>query len=788
MAVTNGNGQLIRSQASSRPAMLFGWSLLLIALCTTAILVWLSRESLLNTHGPTVVELQQQSTNISQLNSDLQVIGKAIMVERINSSANFELANSIRQARSRIKELSEKHELSKVDASRLTRHSLNLSNKQVSRLEQLIAGSSKISDDDYDQLSTLTETLQNLFVESRYQTQLAIQRQSSQLDNLRLFIRIYFAVLLVFTIGVVSLLIRRRSSETRLSMMRQRLVESIETIREGFVLFDQKDQLILCNGRFRQLFPKEVQDNLYKMPYPDLAFSLIQHDTYSVSGFYFRERLEKFVNWHQAPQGVFELEHASGLVFQISEYTTPSGDTVGIYHDVTDLMEAHKKLEHLAQHDHVTGLFSRAYFENLIPASLEKHHRCGWPAALIFIDLDRFKIINDSFGHPTGDVVLNHVAGALRKYSSVKNVFSRYGGDEFALFVSNLNFEDNPQSVARVLAENILKSVSGNISVGPAEAYITASIGIAIFPEHGHNLKTLIQSADTAAYYAKSLGGSNVQVFSNEMQLAAHRKVDLERHLRMALNHREMYMEFQPQIDLRSGRISGFEALARWNSKALGQVSPSEFIPLAEETGLIFPISNWILREVCRHIAAWRANNIPTVPVSINLSARQFRDKNLNMRISGTLSEFNLEPQAIIVEVTETTVLENIETATETLNWLTDLGIKLAIDDFGTDYSSMSAIKRFPVNIIKIDYSFIHDMEDDPDTLQIVIAIITMAKNIGITVVAEGVENERQLSLLQARDCDVVQGYFFSKAVPANDVPVLISRNTTKPLQLSRVE
>jgi EAL domain-containing protein (putative c-di-GMP-specific phosphodiesterase class I) len=269
------------------------------------------------------------------------------------------------------------------------------------------------------------------------------------------------------------------------------------------------------------------------------------------------------------------------------------------------------------------------------------------------------------------------------------------------------------------------------------------------------------------------------------MQLAAHRRVELERHLRMALNLNEMYVEFQPQIDLASGKISGLEALARWNCRALQNVSPAEFIPLAEETGLIFPISNWILREVCRHIVSWKAQGVPVLPVSINLSARQFRDKNLKLRISGTLAEFHLDPETITVEVTETTVLENIETATETLEWLTSLGIRLAIDDFGTDYSSMSAIKRFPVNIIKIDHSFIRDMETDAGSLQIINAIISMAKNLNIKVVAEGVENKNQLQLLMERGCDEVQGFLFSKAVPASDVAAMIRNNHANPKQLT---
>jgi diguanylate cyclase (GGDEF)-like protein len=591
----------------------------------------------------------------------------------------------------------------------------------------------------------------------------------------------------IFLLGVVVLFLRRRSAESRVSAMKHRMVDSIETIGEGFVLFDVHDNLVLCNSRFRRLFNLDVRTMLYNMSYREVAISLIQSDTYSVSGYYYQERLNKFLQWHREPVGFFELEHSSGLVFRISEHRVPNGDTVGIFHDVTQLVEAHKHVEQLARHDHITGLYSRAYFEELTQNYLQSANQRGIYAALIFIDLDRFKIINDSFGHPSGDSVLKHVSNKLKEYASPKNIFARYGGDEFALLVNELPAGDTAMRICRSLAENILRTVSGSVSIGAAEAYITASIGISIYPTHGTSLKSLIHAADTAAYYAKSLGGGNVQQYNKEMQLTAYRKVELERNLRMALSREEIFIEFQPLVDLHSGKIIGLEALVRWNSKALGSISPSEFIPLSEETGLIFSIGNWILREVCRHIAEWKRQGFDLVPVSINLSARQFRDKNLFSRIHSTLSDFNLMPESINIEITETTILENIENAVETVNRLTDIGVKLSIDDFGTDYSSMSSIKRFDVDTIKIDQSFIHDMESDSSSLEIVSAMINMAHNMNMKVVAEGVENEVQLKLLESRRCDYVQGFYFSRAITAQLVPNLLRDNDSQPAnQLDR--
>lgn len=766
------------------PLTLLAWALLWSAVTVTALLVYLANRSLSQLENELPPAVLQQSSDISVLLLRSSELSGAFRRAAMDPSRmdRDELLEQLDDLMERLQILRRQSDFTVLIGASAV-HSVLYPAVSDARL-WLMEGIPGLDHDDQRTLSIASQRLTSSYLRAgelahqvRENALELTTRQSRLLGEFRSTMILYLVALCVFSTAVVVLVLRRNTTESRLATMRQRLVDSIETISEGFVLFDREDRLLLCNTRFRQLFPPEFQDHLYMMPYQEIAHSLILSDNYSVSGFFFRERLEAFLSWHRNPQGFFEVEHASGLVFQINEYLTPNGDTVGIYHDVTQLAAAQRRMEQLARHDHITGLYTRAYFEELVKRALDSARINGRDAALIFIDLDRFKIINDSFGHPSGDKVLNHIAQKLNGFSSTRNLFARYGGDEFALFVGDLDSAGNSASHCLALAENILREVSGNVNIGPAEVFITASIGIAIFPRHGVALKTLVLGADTAAYYAKSLGGNNVQLFSDDLQLVAHRKVEVERFMRLALNRSEFHMEFQPQIDLASGRLSGLEALARWECPNLGTISPLEFIPLAEETGLIFPLGNWILRQVCSHVNEWQQAGLPLVPISINLSARQFRDKNLYARINSVLTDFSISPESVVIEITETTALENIENAVDTLNRLNGIGVRLAIDDFGTDYSSMAAIRRFPVNIIKIDYSFVQDMERDADSLEIVTALINMAHNMGIRVVAEGVENERQLMLLRSRRCDAVQGFYFSKALHARDIPGLLLNN-----------
>ncbi len=770
-----------RSRAPLRPLTVAAWAVLWTAIAATTLLVWSTHQSLSRLENELPFDVLKQSSDISALVADT-----AVLVGNLERAAGqvgeVDRAPLVQHLETLVERLTELRHSSDftipIGASAV--HAVLYPAALDARL-WLTEGVPGLAEDDGSTLTVVSNRLLDSYGRAARLAAIVrdnalelVGRQAQLLEEFRASMVLYLLALCAFAGAVIVLVIRRNTTESRLSTMRHRLVDSIETVSEGFVLFDRDDRLLLCNTRYRQLFPAELQDHLYMMPYREIAYSLILSDSHSVSGYFFRERLDAFLKWHAKPDGFFEIEHASGLVFQVNEHVTPNGDTVGIFHDVTALTEARRHMEHIARHDRITGLLTRAYFEDLVRRSLADARRKGHLAALFFIDLDRFKIINDSFGHPSGDLVLNHIARQLKRYASPRNLFARYGGDEFALFVGGMDAGENVPANCMALAGNILRDVSGSVNIGSAEVFITASIGIALYPAHGNALKNLVVGADTAAYYAKSLGGDNVQMFSEELKLVANRKVELERYMRLGLNRDEFSIAFQPKIDLANGTINGLEALARWDSETLGEVSPLEFIPLAEETGLIFALGNHVLAQVCGHLSAWRRAGLATVPVSINLSARQFRDKNLFERISGALIEADIPAEQVIIEITETTALDNIDNAVETLNRLNGIGVRLAIDDFGTDYSSMSAIRRFPVDLIKIDYSFVQDMEHDATSLEIITAIITMAHNMGIRVVAEGVENERQLALLRARRCDAVQGFYFSQAVHADEVPGLL--------------
>jgi diguanylate cyclase (GGDEF)-like protein/PAS domain S-box-containing protein len=439
----------------------------------------------------------------------------------------------------------------------------------------------------------------------------------------------------------------------------------------------------------------------------------------------------------------------------------------GTVEDITERKAAEARIQYLAFYDALTELPHRALLQDRLGNALADAKRRDEKVALLFLDLDRFKVINDSFGHSFGDLVLKEVANRLKECTRVQDTVARVGGDEFLIMLSGV--ED--AAAAAVAANRVMRAMSAEFAVHDHSLSITCSIGISIFPAHGEDGESLIKNADAAMHSAKEAGRNLVRFFTNEMNGQAAERLTLESGLRTALDRSEFFLVYQPQMDVSTGRITGFEALIRWNHPKLGLVPPDRFVPIAEDTGLILPIGEWVLRTACAQAKAWHDDGLWAVPIAVNVSAVQFRQENFCALVRRALEETGLSPQFLELELTESLLLSNSDVTSVVLQELREMGLKLAIDDFGTGYSSLSYLKQFRVNKLKIDRSFIRDLAFDSDDAAITAAIISMAKSLNLRVIAEGVETEAQISILREHQCDEIQGYYFSKPITAAEVP-----------------
>jgi diguanylate cyclase (GGDEF)-like protein len=390
--------------------------------------------------------------------------------------------------------------------------------------------------------------------------------------------------------------------------------------------------------------------------------------------------------------------------------------------------------------------------------------------ALLFLDLDRFKVINDTLSHDTGDQILQSVFQRLKKCVRHSDTVARLGGDEFAILLTHIA----QTSDIAPIAQEILDALCQPLQLGEHEVFVTASMGISIYPYDGDETGILLQHADIAMHQAKDRGKNNYQFYTTEMNTRSVGQLNLESALRRGLERREFLIHYQPQVDLQSGRIVGVEALIRWQHPERGLVSPAEFIPLLEETGLIVPVGEWVLQSACEQARAWEDAGISPTYVSVNLSARQFGAASFLAVVDQLRKEARLDARLLELEITESVLMQEGDNSLQTLEALQAMGIRIAIDDFGTGYSSLAYLKRFPIHTLKIDRTFIKDLPRDGDDAAIVTAVISLARGLGLNVVAEGVETAEQLRFLRSRSCDTVQGFIFSKPLPAEEMTQLL--------------
>jgi diguanylate cyclase (GGDEF)-like protein/PAS domain S-box-containing protein len=561
---------------------------------------------------------------------------------------------------------------------------------------------------------------------------------------------------------VLTLYLLFRQMTLRLSIEKQRLDTAIDTMKQGLLLFDQDERLIVCNSRYIEMYG--LSADVVK---PGIHFrDIVRHrrETGSFSGdveAYCDGILRAVAGSRSAL-----VQTSDGRLIEIRDEPVESGGWLATHEDVTERVRAEERIAHLAHYDSLTDLPNRVLMRGHLERRIAELAE-GKPFAILYVDVDEFKGVNDSLGHEVGDNLLCHVADCLRSCVAPQDLVARLGGDEFAIVKAGTGDHD----ALTALVERILGTLRVPVSFKGQEIRADASIGIAIAPAHGSSLEELLKRADIAMYAAKSNGRGTFRFFAPEFDAILKEKRQLELDLRQALVRGEFEVHYQPLVDLAANTVTGCEALLRWHHPQRGVISPAEFIPVAEETGLISEIGEWVLKQACTEAASWPGQ----LQVAVNVSPVQFKSKTLALRVAAALNESGLAPGRLELEITETVFIRDDAEALAVLLQLRELGVRIALDDFGTGYSSLSYLHRFPFDKIKIDRSFISDIGGPEDSTAIVQAVVHMASARRMRTTAEGVETEIQREILRQLGCSEMQGYLFSPAIPASRLRQLLA-------------
>ena len=471
------------------------------------------------------------------------------------------------------------------------------------------------------------------------------------------------------------------------------------------------------------------------------------------------------------------LVRRDGFVIPIEDCVSPIRDREGratgaviVFRDVSEARAMALQMTHSAEHDLLTGLPNRMLLNDRLTQAITLAQRHASEVAVLFLDLDGFKHINDSLGHPMGDKLLQSIAKRLVNCVRNSDTVSRQGGDEFVVLLSDMEDAED----AAIMARKMLQAVGEAHCIDQHDLYVTSSIGLSVYPDDGLDAETLIKNADTAMYQAKESGRQSFQFFKPAMNVRAVERQFIEESLRRALERDEFTVHYQPRINLKTREITGAEALIRWTHPTRGLVPPAQFIPIAEDCGLILPIGQWVLREACKQGRAWLDAGLSLTTMAVNISAMEFRDDNFLANVFATLKDTGLNPRALELELTESVLMKRAESAASVLKTLRASGVQVAVDDFGTGYSSLSYLRKFPIDALKIDQSFVRQITTAPGEMTIVKAVIGMGRSLNLRVVAEGVETQQELEFLQAHHCDEAQGYYFSRPVVAGEFAVLL--------------
>ncbi|MDF1554607.1 MAG: EAL domain-containing protein [Deferrisomatales bacterium] len=578
-------------------------------------------------------------------------------------------------------------------------------------------------------------------------------------------------------------LVHARQMATHLRRSEEKLAKAQRIAQLGWWEWDLEANTLVCSQEFYAILGLERDS--FGGTYESLLRCIPRSD---------REELKGLIDATLRGGDPFSTDHritrsdgAERIVYQQAEVSRDeAGDVVrlvGTIQDITERKRAEDQIRFLAYFDSLTGLPNRRQFTERLARSLQTAQRHNRLAALLFLDLDRFKRINDTLGHSAGDHLLQEVSSrlltCLRKTDCVtrpseiaaESVVARLGGDEFIVLLGEVNRVQDAAKVAR----RIVEVLSEPFVLQGQEVVVTTSIGITLFPFDGEDADTLLKNADTAMYHAKDQGRNNYQFYNESMNATAFERLVLEANLRRALERQEFVLHYQPQVKLQDGRIFGAEALIRWRHPEMGLVPPGKFIPLAEETGLIVPIGEWALRTACEQMRAWQEEGLPTVRIAVNVSSPQFADPGFAATVDRILRATGLLPEHLDLEMTESILMGDVETSILCLRQLKELGVWLSVDDFGTGYSSLSYLRRFAIDTLKVDRSFLLNVPDDPDHVAITSAIIALAHSLHLGVIAEGVESPEQVRFLRPQGCGDAQGFLFSRPVDAEEFRVLLA-------------
>ena len=564
----------------------------------------------------------------------------------------------------------------------------------------------------------------------------------------------------------------RAQREAEASEMRYRTL--FEGNLAGVFRSSVDGRLLDCNDSFARIFGYASRDealsqtawDFYLTPEDRNASMLRLQENGSLTNYEARLR-------RRDGSPVWILENCTLVSGPEGERTLLEGTII----DITERKRAEDQVKELAFHDALTGLPNRTLFNDRLAVAVAQAFRQPSRLAVLYLDLDRFKVINDSLGHSTGDELLRGVAERLRASVREGDTVARLGGDEFTVLVAGLATDEDTLKIAH----KILEAIRLPFRIDDRDLYVTTSIGIALYPADGLDAETLVRNADTAMYRAKDQGRDHCQLYTPAMNSRALERLSLESRLRQALQNDELIVHYQPVVDLTTGTVRGAEALLRWRHPDLGLMQPSDFIPLAEASGLILGIGDWVLRQACARMKQWRVGGFGNLTVAVNISTRQFQQADLVARVTRALADTGLDPSALDLEITETNAMQNAEASVIALGGLKALGVRIALDDFGTGYSSLSYLKRFPIDSIKLDQSFVRDVTTDADNAAIAATIIAMAHTMELAVVAEGVETEEQLEFLRRHGCDRMQGHLLSPALPPEDFERFLSAGGALP-------
>jgi len=556
----------------------------------------------------------------------------------------------------------------------------------------------------------------------------------------------------------------RKRAELSLRESERRFRGLLEGMTVGFVTLDRDLRFTYVNPRAEQMLGRSVASLLgeaYGEAFPEAVGSVFEqaykralHEQVAV------QNEEYFAPWQRW--------------FEQRVDPTPDGVSV-FFQDITERKKYESRIEYLATHDGLTDLPNRNLIQDRITQAISHARRTERQIAVLYLDLDRFKVINDGFGHPFGDAVLKMAGARLAGLVREDDTVARQSGDEFLILLADLRRSTD----VYIVAQKILEAFGQPLVLQEREVHLSFSIGVSLFPQDGQTAEALIGNADVAMYRAKDAGRNAYQFFTREMSDETQRRVEIETELRSAVARGQLQLAYQPKVDLATGRIAGCEALLRWVHPSLGPVSPARFIPVAEESGLIVPIGDWVLRSACAQNKAWQDAGLPPVTVAVNLSARQFLQQDVVAWVTEVLRATGLPPGQLELELTESLIAQDVEKVIATVNQLKDAGVRMAIDDFGTGYSSLSYLKRFRFDTLKIDQSFVRNMTSEVDDATIALAVIALAHNMRMTAVAEGVETEAQCRFLRLNRCDAMQGYLFSRPVPAAELESMLRAGRT---------